>query len=51
MNHDGDGGGGGWQHWALMALCCAPMVALLICHRSGSFSAWSLLPGSKAALA
>jgi hypothetical protein len=29
MNHGGDEGGG-WKHWALMALCCAPMIALVV---------------------
>lgn len=29
MNHGG-GEGGGWKHWALMILCCLPMIALLI---------------------
>lgn len=28
MNH-GDGKPG-WKHWALMALCCAPMIALVV---------------------
>ena len=28
MNHGG--GGSRWKHWALMALCCAPMIALFV---------------------
>lgn len=27
MDH---GGGGGWKHWLIMALCCAPMIALVV---------------------
>ncbi len=30
MAHNHGGGHGGWKHWALMALCCAPMVALAV---------------------
>lgn len=29
MNHGGEKGGG-WKHWALMALCCVPMIALVM---------------------
>lgn len=27
---DHGNGKGGWRHWAIMALCCAPMIALLV---------------------
>ena len=49
MNHDADGGGSGWQHWALMALCCADGRPTNMDHRSVSFGAWSLLAVRKAA--
>lgn len=29
MNHGGDNGGG-WKHWALMALCCVAMIAIAV---------------------
>lgn len=29
MNHGG-GGGSRWKHWGLMALCCAPMIAIVV---------------------
>ena len=24
------GSQGGWKHWALMALCCLPMIAIIV---------------------
>jgi hypothetical protein len=27
--HHGNGRGD-WRHWALMALCCAPMIVLVV---------------------
>jgi len=38
MQHDhADGKGGGWRDWIWMALCCLPMIAIIVLAALGVF--------------
>lgn len=40
MRHEagGDGNKGGWKSWFWMALCCVPMIAILVLIALGFWS-------------